>query len=67
LASQEISGWELTTESQDANGSYAWYVAGTPVNWPGTPVVLVIVREDMQAENLQALGRQVFQSITNSL
>jgi hypothetical protein len=42
-------------------------VAGTPVNWPGTPVVLVIVREDMQAENLQALGRQVFQSITNSL
>ncbi len=66
LASTEINGWEITARTQDEKGSYAWYVAGTSSDWTGTPLVLVIVREDGNAESLRVVGRQIFTKIVNS-
>lgn len=63
LASEEITGWEISSLSQDANGFYSWYIAGTPTQWDGTPLVLVIVFEDENTKTLQDSGRKVFQQI----
>jgi len=66
LASSDISGWEFSTRSTDENGSYSWYIAGTPSGWSDTPLIFVIVQEHPDAENLRALGRQIFTSITEN-
>ncbi len=66
LVSTEISGWELSSRSQDENGNYSWYVAGTPSNWTGTPIILVIVQENWNAESLRDTGRQIYNTITGS-
>ena len=64
LGSSEISGWELSSRAQDENGNYSWYVAGTPSNWSGTSIILVIVQENWNAENLRNIGRQIYTTIT---
>lgn len=66
LDSEEISGWEISTRAQDVSGYYSWYVAGTPANWNGTPLVIAIVIEEDNAEYLRSVGQQIYESITES-
>jgi cell division protein FtsI/penicillin-binding protein 2 len=64
LASSEISGWEISSHSNDANGNYSWYIAGTSSDWTGTPLILVMVEENANATDLRTTGRQIFTEIT---
>ena len=66
LASSEIPGWEMSTQSKDEQGRYSWYAAGTPSNWTGAPIVLVMVSENASAEDLRQAGRAIFSEITES-
>ena len=66
LSSEQISGWELSSQSVDENGVYSWYVAGTPAKWNGTPLIVVVVLENTNAEDPRSLGRQIFRSLTES-
>lgn len=60
LLSDEISGWEITAKNTDSNKSVSWYVAGTPSDWEGQPLIIVIVFENANAEVVQNAGRDLF-------
>ena len=64
LASEKIAGWEISTQSKDVNGTYFWYVTGTPSNWSGTPMVLAIVAENGSTQDLREIGQQIFSTIS---
>ena len=64
LASDEISGWEISSQSQDENGTYSWYVAGTPTLGSSNPLVIVVVTEEDNAEDLRWIGRQIYKLVT---
>jgi len=64
LNSDTISGWEITTSLKDETGVYSWYLAGTPVSWPGAPVVVVLVLERDSAEFAQLAGREIYRQAT---
>jgi cell division protein FtsW (lipid II flippase) len=64
LNSGVISGWETTATSRDENGVYSWYLAGTPVSWPGAPVVVVLVLERDSPEFIQLAGREIYRQAT---
>ena len=64
LNSEVITGWEVTATAKDQNGNYSWYIAGTPTNWPGTPIVVVIVLEQDNAQFAQKIGRELFRQST---
>jgi len=60
LSSDRISGWELSSYSNDDQGGYSWYVAGTPYDWNGTPCILVLVIENADALKVRQIGRSIF-------
>lgn len=64
LNSEVISGWEITASSRDENGLYSWYMAGTPVSWSGTPIVIVLVLERDNPEFTQQIGREIYRQTT---
>jgi membrane peptidoglycan carboxypeptidase len=66
MASSEIPGWEMSTQSEDEQGQYTWYIAGTPSNWTSTPIVLVLASENASAEELRQAGRAIFNEIIES-
>jgi cell division protein FtsW (lipid II flippase) len=66
LASEEISGWEISANAQDENGTYSWYVAGTPSLGSSNPLVVVVVTEESNADDLRWIGRQIFKLVTDS-
>ena len=66
LASDEISGWEISTHAQDENGTYSWYAAGTPTLGSSNPLVIVVVTEEDNAEELRWIGRQIFNLVAES-
>ncbi len=66
LSSDEISGWEISAQAQDENGTYSWYAAGTPALGSNNPLVIVVVTEEDNAENLRWIGRQIYKLVTES-
>jgi len=60
LRSSEISGWEVSAQGIDAHSKVAWYVAGTSVNWPGTPITVVLVLENQLPVKARAIGREIY-------
>ena len=60
LKSEEISGWEVTAQGVDAKSKVAWYVAGTPANWSGTPVTIVLVLENENPIKTRSIGRAIY-------
>lgn len=66
LASEEISGWEISTQAQDENGAYSWYAAGTSTLGSSSPLVFVVVTEEDNAEELRWIGRQIYKLVTES-
>lgn len=64
LKSEAISGWEVTVNSKDQNGSYSWYIAGTQSSWPGTPIVVVLILERDNPEFAQIIGREIYEYST---
>jgi len=64
LKSEAISGWEISANAKDGSGAYSWYLAGTPVSWPGASVVVVIILEEDNAELTQMIGREIYRQAT---
>ena len=60
LKSSEISGWEVSAQGVDAKSRAAWFVAGTPTNWAGTPITVVIVLENQHPAKARSIGRAIY-------
>ncbi|MRR32214.1 hypothetical protein EG834_18235, partial [bacterium] len=41
LTSSTLPGWSLTSTSLTETGKINWFIAGTPSDWKGTPLVMV--------------------------
>ena len=60
LLSKEISGWEVSAQGVDAKSKAAWFVAGTPANWSGTPITIVLVLENQNPLRARSIGRAIY-------
>jgi cell division protein FtsW (lipid II flippase) len=61
LKSGVISGWELTAQGFDQRTKIAWYVAGTPTNWAGKPLTIVLVLENQDPIKAREIGREIYE------
>ncbi len=64
LKSKVISGWEVTAQGIDTNSKVSWYVAGTPSNWTGTPITVVLVLENQNPIKARSAGRDIYSLAT---
>ena len=64
LNSKGIFGWEVTALGTDSTNRVSWYVAGTPSNWSGTPVTVVLVLEKQNPFKARSIGRAIYSLAT---
>ncbi|MDP2965448.1 MAG: FtsW/RodA/SpoVE family cell cycle protein [Pelolinea sp.] len=64
LKSKGISGWEITAQGVDSNSNVSWFVAGTPSNWSGTPITVVLVLEEQNPFKARSTGRAIYSLAT---
>lgn len=53
-------GWEIQSVSLTPTVQVNWYIAGTPPDWKGTPLVLVIALENASQKTSEEIGRAIF-------
>jgi cell division protein FtsI/penicillin-binding protein 2 len=54
------TGWEISAYAQHAQAAVSWYVTGTPADWTGAPLVMVVALENGTAAQARTIGRQLF-------
>ena len=57
LQSGDKPVWSVVSLSKNQDMSVAWYVAGTPVNWQGVPLVIVVTLENSTSEVASRIGQ----------
>lgn len=60
LTQGDFPGWEISSWAADQEASISWYIAGTPPDWHGTPLAVVVALEDGSPALAQKKGRQIF-------
>lgn len=67
LTSGDFPGWEITTRAFYKDAAISWYVAGTPSDWYGTPLTIVVALENTDPIQARVIGRKIFLEATASL
>lgn len=67
LTSGDFPGWEITSNAIYKEADIAWYAAGTPSEWFGTPLTIVVALENAKPEAARKIGREIFLSATAAL
>ena len=67
LSSGNLPGWEISAYALHKEAKISWFVAGTPGDWYGTPVVLVVALEDGSPSAARQLGEQLFLQATTRI
>jgi peptidoglycan glycosyltransferase len=49
--------WSIVSLVQDQGKTVSWFVAGTPANWQGVPLVIVVTLEDSSPEVAAIIGQ----------
>lgn len=57
--------WSYSGLGQAASTSVSWFIAGTPPNWQGTPLVLVAVVEENNPVFVQKIGDELINKALN--
>ena len=65
LTSKGSSGWSLSATVPTASGRLDWYVQGTPQNWRGVPIILVVGLEDSSPVTAAEIGSSIYLVATN--
>jgi hypothetical protein len=47
----------------DNKKTVSWYIAGTPTNWQGVPLVIVVALEDSSANAAEKIGQALINKI----
>lgn len=56
--------WQSLAKGRSENQSVTWYLAGTPPDWSGTPLTLVIVLEEDDPSFAEEIGQKMIQYAT---
>lgn len=67
LANSSIPGWSLVSTGLTKTGSVNWFIAGTPAEWKGTPVVVVVALEDATSNMVTKIGTEMFKAAVNAI
>jgi len=67
LADASLPGWSLVSTGLTASGKVSWFIAGTPTEWKGTPVVLVVALEDASSNLAVKIGTEMFNAAVNAI
>jgi len=65
LTNGSFPGWQLSSLATHEEASIAWYLAGTPSNWLGTPITLVIALENGSPLDARTIGQELFDLATS--
>jgi cell division protein FtsW (lipid II flippase) len=63
LLQDNLPVWQTTAQVMDHKETVSWYVAGTPSNWQGVPLVVVVALEDSTANETEKIGQALINSI----
>jgi cell division protein FtsW (lipid II flippase) len=58
--------WEQTSSVKQNKVEVNWYLAGTPSDWQGAPLTVVVLLEDGNINLAQKIGSEVLRSALNS-
>lgn len=61
LRQPEQIGWESLTTIEGGK-PITWYLAGTPPDWQGVPLVVVVLLEDGERDLAASIGRELMQT-----
>lgn len=67
LASTTLPGWSLASTGLTESGKVNWFIAGTPSDWKGTPVVLVVALENASSNLAVKIGTDIFNAAVNTI
>lgn len=67
LSHGTFQGWEISSVAKHEEATIAWYVTGTPPDWLGTPITLVVALEDGSALHARSIGRELFLAATANI
>ncbi len=51
--------WQQVSQAQEGKASFTWFIGGTPPNWQGTPLVIVVVLEENNERLAQRIGQEL--------
>jgi len=57
--------WSHIGSAEEGDSSVTWYIAGTPPNWGGTPIVVVILIEDNNIRLAERIGEELIVDTMN--
>lgn len=63
LQDGESPVWSITAEAVDNEKTVSWYIAGTPSNWQGVPLVFVVVLEDATPTQTLKIGQTLVEDL----
>lgn len=55
------SYWSHIGHASESDSSVTWFIAGTPPNWGGTPIVVVVLIEEDNAGLAQRIGEELIE------
>ena len=65
LSSTAIPGWQTSSTVETQTGSLDWFIAGSKIDWKGTPLVLVVALENSTAQIARNVGVEMFNFTIN--
>ncbi len=57
--------WQHMAQARDGDQSVTWLIGGTPPNWQGAPLALVVVLEENNPRLAQRIGRELLVDAMN--
>ena len=51
--------WSYLGDATEGSSSVTWFLAGTPGNWKGTPMVVVVLVEEDNGRFAERVGREL--------
>ncbi|MEA5079945.1 MAG: FtsW/RodA/SpoVE family cell cycle protein, partial [Anaerolineaceae bacterium] len=63
LTQPDSPNWQVVSSVNDQDKWVSWFVGGTPANWQGVPLAVVVVLEDSSPTQTAEIGQTLFNDL----
>jgi len=63
LTQPDSPNWQVVSSVKDQDKWVSWFVGGTPANWQGVPLAIVVVLEDSSPTQTAEIGQTLFNDL----
>ncbi|MPM31760.1 hypothetical protein SDC9_78317 [bioreactor metagenome] len=63
LTQPDSPNWQVVSSVKDQDKWVSWFVGGTPANWQGVPLAIVVVLEDSTPTQTAEIGQTLFNDL----